>query len=150
MDVNSDFNDLLSAFNAAGVRYLVVGGLALAFHDRPRFTKDLHFWVEPSAENAGHVYQALADFGAPLDRIAEEDFARDDVVFQIGVAPLRVDVMTSITGVDFETAWPARSKARYGEADVNVIGRDALVQNKRATARPQDLIDVEGLLRGNS
>ena len=150
MDVNSDFRDLLLAFNDAGVKYLIVGGLALAFHDRPRFTKDLDLWVEASAENAPRVYAALASFGAPLDKISKDDFQKPDVVFQIGVAPLRVVVMTSITGVGFGDAWNTRERTVYGDAPVHVIGRDSLIANKRATGRRQDILDVERLLSADA
>lgn len=147
MEVNTDFSDLLLAFNAAGVRYLIVGGLALAFHDRPRFTKDLDIWVEPAEQNAKAAYRALAAFGAPLDRLTAEDLAQSDVVFQIGIAPLRIDVMTSISGVEFADAWASRARGKYGDVDVNVIGRDALIANKRATGRTQDRADLERLER---
>lgn len=145
MEVNSDFRDLLLAFNDAEVRYLIVGGLALAFHDRPRFTKDLDVWVEATDDNAGRVYRALAEFGAPLEKITPVDFSKADIVFQIGIAPLRVDVMTSISGVSFSEAWASREKSSYGDVPVNVIGRDDLIANKRATARAQDLLDIQGL-----
>ena len=150
MQVNSDFSDLLLALNAEGVRYLVVGGLALAYHDRPRSTKDLDIWAEPTAENARRVYAALAVFGAPLDKMTVDDFAEPDLVFQIGVAPLRVDIMTSITGVSFSDAWAGRQAAKYGDVRVNVIGKEALIANKRAIGRAQDLADVEALTRRQS
>jgi uncharacterized nucleotidyltransferase DUF6036 len=146
MEVNSDFRELLQAFNEGGVRYLIVGGLALAFHDQPRFTKDIDVWVEPTPDNAVRVYHALASFGAPLDKVTSEDFSKEDVVFQIGVAPLRVDVMTSITGVTFKEAYPSREASSYGDVPVNVLGRADLIANKRATARPQDLVDLDNLL----
>jgi hypothetical protein len=146
MEVNSDFRELLQAFNEDAVRYLIVGGLALAFHDQPRFTKDIDIWVEPTPDNAVRVYHALASFGAPLDKVTSEDFSKEDVVFQIGVAPLRVDVMTSITGVTFKEAYLSRETSSYGDVPVNVLGRADLIANKRATARPQDLVDLDHLL----
>ena len=146
MEVNSDFKELLLAFNEGGVRYLIVGGLALAFHDQPRFTKRIDVWVDPTDENAMLVYRALASFGAPLDKVTPEDFSKDDVVFQIGVAPLCVDVMTSITGVAFDDAYASREKSSYGDVPVNIIGRAELIANKRAAARPQDLVDLDNLL----
>lgn len=147
MEVNSDFRDLLLAFNTEGVRYLIVGGLALAFHDKPRFTKDLDIWVEPTPVNAESAYRALAEFGAPLDKLGPTDLSKEDVVFQIGVAPLRIDIMTSITGVSFSDAWASRATAVYGDTPAIVIGREQLLANKRATGRLQDLADVESLER---
>jgi hypothetical protein len=147
MEVNSDFRDLLLAFNSAGVRYLVVGGLALAFHDKPRFTKDLDIWIDPTPKNAEAAYRALADFGAPLDKLGPTDLAKDDVVFQIGVAPLRIDIMTSITGVSFSEAWASKASASYGDVAATIIGREQLLVNKRATGRLQDLADIESLER---
>lgn len=148
MEVNTDFSDLLLAFNAAAVRYLIVGGLALAFHDRPRFTKDLDVWIEPTEENARAAHSALATFGAPLDKLKVADLAAEDVVFQIGVTPLRIDIMTSISGVQFLDAWASRAEGKYGDIDVSIIGRDALIANKRATGRTQDRADIEALERG--
>lgn len=148
MEVNTDFSDLLLAFNAAAVRYLIVGGLALAFHDRPRFTKDLDIWIEPTEENARAAHSALAAFGAPLDKLKVADLAAEDVVFQIGVTQLRIDIMTSISGVQFLDAWASRAEGKYGDIDVSIIGRDALIANKRAAGRTQDRADIEALERG--
>ena len=147
MPVNSDFRDLFAALNAAGVRYLLVGGYALAFHAEPRFTKDLDVWVEPLPENAARVMKALADFGAPLQGVTFEDFARPGIVFQMGVPPNRIDVLTGVDGVTFEEAWPGRAESSYGDQAITVIGRSDLVRNKRASGRPQDLLDVQMLDR---
>lgn len=105
--MNPDFRDLLAAFNAHGVEYLVVGAHALAAHGHVRATKDLDVWVRPSASNAPRVLNALREFGAPLHDLVEDDLSRPGVVFQIGVAPLRIDVVTKIDGVEFQDAWPA-------------------------------------------
>ena len=145
MEVNSDFRDLLRELNDENARYLVVGGMALAFHARPRFTRDLDIWVEASASNAQKVHKALAAFGAPLDNLAVHELEQPDLVFQIGIEPIRVDILTSITGVDFDEAWPQREAANYGDAAVFVIGRNHLIKNKRATGRLQDLADLEQL-----
>jgi hypothetical protein len=145
MSLNPDFRDLFAALNAAQARYLLVGGYALAFHGRPRFTKDLDIWVEPSHENAAKVFSALESFGAPLEKLSVQDLSRRGLIFQIGIAPNRIDVLTSIDGVDFESAWAVREETRYGPTPVPVLSRQHLLANKRATGRPQDLLDAEEL-----
>lgn len=145
MPANPDFRDLFAEFNAARVRYLLVGGYALAFHGRPRFTKDLDVWLEPSAENAARAHSALEAFGAPLKELSAGDLERPGLIFQIGVAPNRIDVLTSIDGVIFGDAWPDRQETRYSDQPVPVISRHHLILNKRATGRPQDLLDADEL-----
>jgi hypothetical protein len=144
---NSDFEDLLAAFNAAGAEYLVVGAHALAAHGHPRASKDLDVWVHATADNAERVYRALASFGAPLDDLSVDDLSQAGTIFQIGVEPVRVDIITSIDGVDFEEAWPDRISADYGDQSVSVISRKHLIQNKKAAGRPQDVADVDALER---
>ena len=143
--MNQDFVELLRAFIAADVRFLIVGAYALALHGRPRATGDLDVWVDASPENARHVMTALAAFGAPMGDISEADFARPGVVYQIGVAPGRIDLLTDLTGVTFDEAWSDRMRHSFGDVEVDFIGRSSLVRNKRATGRPKDLIDIEGL-----
>jgi len=141
--MNSDFRDLLVALNAAGAKYLIVGGYALALHAEPRFTKDLDIWVECSPANGKAVWNALAAFGAPLSDLAKEDLAVPGLVYQLGVAPSRVDILTSIDGVEFADAWASRVDQRYGGEPASFIGFEDLVRNKRASGRPQDLIDAD-------
>jgi hypothetical protein len=145
--VNPDFRDLLRALFDAGARFLIVGAYAVSYHSEPRATGDLDIWIDPSPDNARRVYSALAAFGAPLTDLAESDLSTPDVVFQIGVAPRRIDIMTSITGVGFEEAWPARTEATYGDVPFPVIGIDALTRNKQALGRPKDLLDLDVLRR---
>jgi len=145
MPANPDFRDLFAAFNAAGVRYLLVGGYALAFHGRPRFTRDLDVWTEPDAENASKAYAALGAFGVPLHDLRAVDLESPGLIFQIGVAPNRIDVLTAIDGVTFREAWPDRQETRYSDQAVPVISRDHLILNKRATGRQQDILDAEEL-----
>ncbi len=145
MPANPDFRDLFAAFNAAQVRYLLVGGYALAFHGRPRFTKDLDVWLEPGVENAARAYAALEAFGAPLSDLRPGDLERPGLIFQIGVAPNRIDVLTAIDGVTFDEAWPDRQETRYSDQTVPVISRQHLILNKRATGRAQDLLDADEL-----
>jgi hypothetical protein len=143
--MNPDFVDLLRTFIAADVRFLVVGAYALAHHGRPRATGDLDVWVDPTPVNAPRVVRALAGFGAPMADIAESDFARPGVVFQMGVPPGRIDILTELTGLAFDEAWPGREAGTFGDVTVDFIGREAFIRNKRATGRAKDLGDIEGL-----
>jgi hypothetical protein len=143
--MNQDFVDLLRAFNDANVRYLVVGAYALALHGRPRATGDLDLWIDATPENATRVMQALAAFGAPLTDVTTEDFAREGIVFQIGVPPGRIDILTALTGVTFNEAWSDRLRRPFGEVDVDFIGREAFLRNKRLMGRPKDVGDIEGM-----
>jgi hypothetical protein len=143
-----DFRDLLRAFSEHQVRYLVVGAYAVAAHGHPRATKDLDLWVEPSSENAARVLAALREFGAPLGGLTAEDLTNPGVTYQIGVPPLRIDVLTAIDGVpDFKAAWRHRRGTVLDGMPVFTIGRQELLANKRAAARPQDLADVAALER---
>lgn len=143
--VSPDFKDLLSAFNAHGVEYLVVGAHALAAHGYVRATGDLDVWVRPEAANAKRVVSALTAFGAPLGDLRPEDLAVPGTVFQIGVAPIRIDVLTTIDGVSFDEAWPDRLMAHFLNLPVPVLSSAHLVKNKRTVGRTQDLADVEWL-----
>jgi len=143
--MNPDFVDLLRAFIAADVRFLIVGAYALAHHGRPRATGDLDIWVDATPDNASHVMRALAAFGAPLTDITDSDFSRPGAVFQIGVPPGRIDILTDLTGVSFAEAWASREAGRFGEVTVDFIDRSTFIRNKRATGRAKDLGDIEGL-----
>jgi len=143
--MNQDFIDLLRAFTAADVRFLVVGAYALALHGRPRATGDLDLWVEATADNAARVMRALGEFGAPLADIRQEDFASPGVVYQLGVAPGRIDILTELTALTFAEAWADKVRRPFGEVDVHFIGRESLIRNKRALGRPKDLGDIEGM-----
>lgn len=149
MALNPDFRDLFAALNEAGARYLLVGGYAVAFHAEPRFTKALDVWTEPDEINAPRVYDGLRRFGAPLHELTVADLVRVGTIFQIGVPPNRIDVITAVDGVAFAEAWPEHVETRYGDVAVTVIGRRHLIQNKRATGRPQDLLDVTLLERSS-
>lgn len=143
--MNPDFVDLLRAFVAADVRFLIVGAYALALHGRPRATGDLDVWVEASPDNAARVMQALASFGAPLSDVSADDFSRPGVTYQIGVAPGRIDILTELTELNFAEAWPGRMRRPFGEIEVDFIGRADFIHNKRATGRAKDLGDIEGM-----
>jgi hypothetical protein len=143
--MNPDFVDVLRAFIAADVRFLIVGAYALALHGRPRATGDLDVWLDANPQNAARVMKALKAFGAPMSEISEADFATPGVVYQIGVPPGRIDILTELTGLTFEDAWPDRLRGRFGEIEVDFIGREAFVRNKRAIGRAKDLGDIESL-----
>ena len=126
MQSNSDFEEILQSFNAAGVKYLVVGAYAVAAYSRPRATGDIDLWVDTDADNARRTYRALAAFGAPMDQVDERTFCEPDIVFQVGVAPVRIDILTAIDGVTFGEAWPHRVAVTIGAIPTNVLGRDDL------------------------
>ena len=143
--MNRDFVEMLSALNATGADFLIVGAHAVAAHGHPRATGDLDIWVRSSSENAHRVLRALKEFGAPLSNLSLEDLLHPDTVFQIGVSPCRIDILTSITGVDFEIAWRNKIEIKIEDLSVFCIGKHDLLQNKKATGRPQDLADVVSL-----
>ncbi len=140
--MNRDFSDMLSALSEAGAEYLVVGAYALAVHGVPRATGDIDLWIRPSPSNAQRAWDALVRFGAPLAGVRPEDLASPGIVLQIGVAPGRIDLLTSIDGVAFEDAWSDRVELIVEGLRVPVLGRAHLVTNKRAAGRPKDLADL--------
>jgi hypothetical protein len=143
--MDPEFVEMLSALSAADAEFLVVAAHALAAHGVPRATGDLDLWERGTPENARKVLAALKSFGVPLFNLSVKDLSTPDIVFQIGVAPLRIDILTSITGVEFEGAWARRKELELGGVRFGVLSREDLIQNKRATGRPKDLLDVESL-----
>lgn len=142
--LNDDFRDLLTALNSCAVEFLVVGAHALAAHGIVRATGDLDVWVRPTAANARRVHQALLQYGAPLAAhdITVADFARRDTVYQIGLPPRRIDLLTSISGVEFVAAWKGRTSISIDGLKFGVLGRRQLLANKRASGRDKDLLDL--------
>jgi hypothetical protein len=141
--IAEDLRDLLHAFIDHEVRFLIVGGYALAVHGHPRATGDLDVWIECSRANADRTYEALRAFGAPLSDLTVEDLTTPGTVFQVGLPPLRIDVMTRVSGVDFAPAWTERRDTDIDGLRVPVIGRSALLANKRALGRTRDIADIE-------
>jgi predicted nucleotidyltransferase len=141
MAENPHFRELLQILNDFEVRYLIVGGYAVMKYTEPHYTKDLDVWVENSADNASRVFGALKQFGAPIesDGITAETFTRNEITYQIGVAPIRIDILTQITGVDFSAAWKGRVTGTVFGIPVPFISLDDLIANKRATGRSSDL-----------
>jgi hypothetical protein len=142
MEPNSDLIDLLRALNDEGAEYLIVGGYAFAVHCRVRATKDADIFVGTRAENAAKVWRALARFGAPLDELRVDDLTQPDTFFIMGRPPNQIDVITTIDGVSFESAWSHKLETTYGGIPVYYIGREDLIANKVAADRPQDRLDV--------
>lgn len=145
--MSRDFVEMLSALAAAGADFLIVGAHAVAAHGEPRATGDLDIWVRPSADNAERVHRALREFGAPLHDLTIDDLSAAYTVFQIGVAPARIDILTAITGVSFERAWANRVMIDVEGLSVPCIGKRELIDNKRALGRPKDLADIDSLHR---
>ena len=142
MQQNIDLIDLLRALNDERAKYLIIGAYAFAFHGRPRATKDVDLFIGCDSQNAARVWRALKSFGAPLDALREADLASAGTFFIMGRPPNQIDLITSIDGVSFEDSWATRVESMYGGVPVYYIGRDALIANKKASARPQDLADV--------
>lgn len=143
--LNPDFKDIVRALSSARVRYLVVGGFAVIEHTEPRYTKDLDLWVEPTPGNARKVFLALQRFGAPLKGVTEKDFTNEQLVFQMGVEPVRIDILMGLEAVSFTAAWRDRKTVRWGAVRVPVMSAAHLIANKKRVARPQDLADVARL-----
>jgi len=145
--MTDDFRELLTALRTTEVRFLIVGAHALAAHGVPRFTGDLDIWVEPTLENAARAWRALLNFGAPLPSlgIAESDFTVRDQVIQLGIPPFRIDILTTISGVEFDSAWQDSIEGTLFDVPVRFIGRESFVRNKRASGRPKDLEDIRSL-----
>ena len=141
LPLTANYRDMLELFAKHGVRYLIVGGYAYSIYARARFTGDIDLFVSPDPKNAEKVFRAVAEFGGPLHGADAAYFTRPDVVFQLGVDPDRIDILTGITGVSFEDAW----STRVVDGSYIFISREALIKNKTATGRDQDRVDVKNL-----
>ena len=146
MLTNSNFKELLSILAANGVKYLIVGGYAVTKYAEPRYTKDLDLWVLANPGNAQKIYYALREFGAPLVDISADDFAHEGYFYQMGIPPVRVDILMSIPGMtSFEEAWERRENVEIDGVVFPFISKQDLIISKRASGRPQDLLDVRSL-----
>ena len=143
--LNEDYSDMLRALSAEGVRYLLVGAYALAAHGYPRATMDIDIWIMPSPENADAVLRAIGRFGAPLHELSRDDLVTEGTVFQIGVAPRRIDIITSASGLQFEEAFERSLAVEIEGIEVRIPSVEDLIANKRASGRTKDLADVEAL-----
>ncbi len=145
MEVQQDFRDLLELFNKHQVEFIIVGAYALGFHGAPRYTGDLDVFVKPDTINAGNIIHALHEFGFGSVGLKTADFERKGQIVQLGFPPVRVDILTSLTGISWEQARSGRVKGQFGDLMVHYIGRDEFVANKRALGRKKDLADLEAV-----
>jgi hypothetical protein len=143
--LNEDYKDILLALSVEKASFLLVGAYALAVHGYPRATMDMDIWIMPSPQNADAVLRALQRFGAPLHKLTKEDLQNDDTVFQIGVAPRRIDLITSASGLQFEEAYGRSLLVKIEGIEVRIPAIDDLIKNKRASGRTKDLADAEAL-----
>lgn len=143
--LNSDYKDMLQALLDNNVKFLLVGAYAMGVHGYPRATGDIDIWVEPSIDNSRRVYRSLVTFGAPLHEIDEATFTKPGIVFQIGVAPRRIDIITAISGVRFDEAYQNCQIVEIEELSIPVLSRSDLIKNKRATGRDKDRLDADQL-----
>jgi len=145
MEVQKDFKELLALFNAHHVKYLIVGGYALALHGAPRYTGDIDILIQPDSENAKRILKALEAFGFASIGLQEADLTTPEKVIQLGYPPVRIDIMTSLSGVSWEKAYKGRVQGDYDDLKIFYIGREQLILNKKSTARKKDLADLEAL-----
>ncbi|MEA3429472.1 MAG: nucleotidyltransferase [Thermodesulfobacteriota bacterium] len=145
MLTSPDFRELLKIFEKHKIRYLVVGGYAVMKYSEPRFTKDLDVFIATDQENATGVYAALKEFGAPLENLTSGDFTQKGYFYQMGRPPIRVDIMMSIPGIEFDEAWEKREVVKLDDLKILFISRSDLIRAKEASARPQDKIDIDKL-----
>jgi hypothetical protein len=145
VEVQKDFKELLELFNAHNVQYLIVGGYALAYYGAPRYTGDIDILIKSDSNNASLILKALNEFGFGSAGLKLDDFTNTDNIVQLGYPPVRIDIMTSISGVSWEDAYNGREEGKYGDVPVYFIGLDQYIQNKRASGRKKDLADLEAL-----
>ena len=145
MELSNDYKEFFELLNANGVRYLVIGGFAVALHGHPRYTKDLDIWIWINEQNAIHLLKTLRDFGFGSLGIKSSDLMNPENIFQLGYAPNRIDLITSIEGLDFETCFQEKVILDYHGISINFIDYQHLIQSKKAAGRPQDLADVDFL-----
>ena len=143
--LNEDYKDMLHALSDEKVRFLLIGAYALAAHGYPRATMDIDIWVMPSPHNAEAVLRALRRFGAPLHNLTKEDLQKDGTIFQIGVAPRRIDILTAASGLEFEEAYGSSLSVNIEGIEVHIPSINDLIRNKKASGRTKDLADVEAL-----
>ena len=142
-----DYEELFSTLNTYKIKYLVIGAHAVAHYTVPRFTKDIDVWIPAALNDVQDVYDALKAFGAPLTGIKPHDFTSAKMILQIGIAPVRIDILTALPGVDVAKAWRNRVRSHYGRTRVHILGRNELMHTKRRTNRPEDQLDLINLQR---
>lgn len=145
MKISKDFEEFFALLNAHEVKYLVIGGYAFAVHVEPRYTKDLDIFYKLSKENARKLLDVLTDFGFQSLSVGIDDLISPGKIIQIGNPPLRIDLLNKIDGITFDKAWSSKIVHLYGNEEINVIGKEALIKNKQASDREQDQLDVKKL-----
>jgi hypothetical protein len=143
--MNQHFVEMLSALSDASADFLIIGAHAVAAHGHFRATKDIDIWIRPTRENVDRVWSALVAFGAPLHQITPEDLLTPGTIYQIGIAPIRIDILTAVQPLDFEEAWANRALVEVAGKEYPFLGREDLIRSKRAAGRPHDLKDIEAL-----
>ncbi|MCX6654487.1 MAG: hypothetical protein NTY03_05120 [Candidatus Bathyarchaeota archaeon] len=146
MKVEKDYEELFTLLNKNKVRYCIIGAYAVGFYSVPRYTKDIDVWVAPTKDNAKKIWKALVQFGAPLANISIDDFTNEDLVYQIGLAPNRIDILMGISGIEFDEANKNRVKSTYAGETIYLLSKSDLIKAKRASNRKQDQLDLEKLL----
>ena len=147
MQVHSDYEDLFKILNTYRIKYLVVGAYAVMYYTQPRYTKDIDIWIIPELNDIKKIHEALREFGAPLKGIKAEDLADQQMILQIGIAPIRIDILMGLPGLSFKEAWQNKKKIRYGQTPVYVLGKQHLIAAKKKAGRPQDQIDLNNLTK---
>lgn len=150
MEIQSDYKELLELFNAHQVEYLIVGSYALAFYGAPRFTGDIDIFVKPDKENAQRILDVLSKFGFTSLELSVEDFQKEDNVIQLGVPPVRIDFLTSLSGVSWDEAYAEKVSGSYGTIPVFYLGRNQFIANKKSLGRKKDLADIEAIEKNDS
>jgi hypothetical protein len=150
LNLQKDLADFVASCLSHKVEFLIVGGYAVALHGYPRFTKDIDLLIACSLKNAERIECVLREFGVPESEVARADILKPGYAIQVGRPPNRVDLLTSISGVDWDAAWASKIQIKLSGQKCWMIGRDLLIQNKRASARPQDLVDVDNLSSSRS
>lgn len=147
MRVEKDFVELLELFNKNKVKYCIIGAFAVGFWGYPRYTKDIDIIVEPTVENAKKIMLALKGFGVVITDLSEDDFSQEHKIIQLGVEPVRIDILTSIEGLNFHDIWENKKTGDYGNQKVFFMGRDELIKSKKKANRDSDKIDIGKLLK---
>jgi len=145
VEVCPDYEDLFKIFNSHGIKYLLAGGQAVIYYTEPRYTKDIDVWVIPEINDSDAIFKALKEFGAPLTDVSREDFSNKELIIQIGLAPVRIDILFDIEGVTFGHAWKNRKRVRYGKTSIFIMGLNDLIRAKKKAGRAQDVLDLEKL-----
>ena len=149
MRINRDYEELFKILNGYRVKYLVVGAYAVMHYTEPRFTKDIDVWIIPEINDPQNVFDALRKFGAPLKEVKPDDFKDKRMILQIGIPPIRIDIMIDVPGIEFQEAWRNKKKVRYGKTPINILSEKELIKAKETAGRPQDKLDLKRLKKNN-